>query len=90
MSTRHRLERGALASLATALLAGFACCLLLTTTSGDPAPWLVAALWGTGLSALLCAFAACRVDADPGEDPEYLASIARGLRQEWQREKIAP
>ncbi|CAA9318138.1 MAG: hypothetical protein AVDCRST_MAG29-259 [uncultured Nocardioidaceae bacterium] len=90
MSTRQRAERGALASLAAALSVGFACCLLLAITGREPDGWLGAGLWGTGLSALLCAFAACRVHSDPADNPEYLTSIARGLRREWQREKSLP
>ncbi len=64
--------------------------LVVASANGASDTWLVAALWGTGLAALLCAFAACRVDRDAGDNPEYLVSLARGLRQEWHREKSTP
>lgn len=89
MSTRHRVERGALTL--TAVTLALACASLVgASASGASESWLVAALWGTGLAALLCAFAACRVDRDAGDNPEYLVSLARGLRQEWHREKTTP
>lgn len=89
MSRWHRVERGALTftAIALAVVCGF---LLVASASGASDTWLVASLWGTGLSALLCAFAACRVDPDAGDKPEYLASLGRGLRQEWHREKSSP
>lgn len=61
--------------------------LVLVSASGHAAggTWLVAGLWGTGLTALLGAFAACRVDEDSTDDPAYLSSLASGLRSEWQR-----
>lgn len=89
MSSRHRVERGALTFTAVAL--ALVCAALVAASAGGASDsWLVAALWGTGLAALLCAFAACRVDRDAGDNPEYLASLARGLRQEWHRGKSTP
>lgn len=90
MSTRHRVERGAL-FCAAFTLAAVCGALVLASASGD-APegwWLAASLWGTGLAALLCGFAACRVDRDAGDNPEYFASLGRGLRKEWQRDRAS-
>jgi hypothetical protein len=89
MSIRHRVERRALTGTAIAL--AVVCGVLVgASASGAAETWLVAALWGTGLGALLCAFAACRVAPDAGDNPEYFASLGRGLRQEWHREKSSP
>ena len=46
---------------------------------------LLATLWGCGLAALVATVAACRVESDSTDDPEYFASIMQGLRTEWQR-----
>ncbi len=89
MSTRHRIERRALTSIAVSL--GVVCVfLVVASANGASDTLLVASLWGTGLAALLCAFAACRVDPDAADNPEYFASLGRGLRQEWHREKSSP
>lgn len=85
MSTHQRVERGALALAALACGVAFAVLVVVATQGGARDAWLVAGLWGTGLTALLGAFAACRIDDDPADDPEYLASLAHGLRAEWQR-----
>jgi hypothetical protein len=86
MSNRHRVERGALRFSAIALAAVCAS-LVVASAGGASETWLVASLWGTGLASMLCAFAACRVDPDVGDNPEYFASLGRGLRQEWHRDK---
>lgn len=92
MNTRQGVERGAL-GLAS-LICGVAFTVLVIVSAGGGArggTWLVAGLWGTGLATLLCAFAACRIDDDddPADDPEYLVSLAHGLRSEWQRGRRA-
>jgi anaerobic C4-dicarboxylate transporter len=89
MSSRHRVERGALTFSAIALAvvcAGF----VVASAGGASETWLLVSLWGTGLASLLCAFAACRVAPDAGDNPEYFASLGRGLRQEWRRENSSP
>ena len=68
-------------------LAGVCASLLVASASGASETWLVASLWGSGLASMLCAFAACRVDPDVGDNPEYFASLGRALRQEWRRDK---
>ena len=89
MSPRHRVERGALFCAAIALAVVCAALVLASASGGAPEGWLVASLWGTGLAALLCGFAACRVDRDAGDNPEYFASLGRGLRKEWQRDRAS-
>jgi hypothetical protein len=87
MSTRHHVERGALFLAAVVLAVVCGALVLASASGGVPERWLVASLWATGLAALFCGFAASRVDPDTGDNPEYLASLGRGLRKEWQREK---
>jgi len=59
--------------------------LLLTGAEPGGSPMLLATLWGCGLAALVATVAACRVESDSTDDPEYFASIMQGLRTEWQR-----
>lgn len=87
VSTKQRLERTLLRFLAVAcagLCACAAAALASDVTAVDPRVLLTAA-WLSGLVGLICSVASCCVEGDSTDDPEYFASIVRGLRKEWQR-----
>ena len=88
MSTHQHPGRASLGLLAA--VAGLGCCVLVVVllvdgiASGlrDDAVLLA---WGTGIVAALLAVLAGQEHTNPDDDPRYLATILKGLRQEWRR-----
>ena len=86
MSRRQRIRRTALAALAAAFGAAWMLAVsLVVTGSVGLSSALVAALWVSGIGALLLTVAACGIEDDSTDDPAYFSSIVQGIRAEWQR-----
>jgi hypothetical protein len=88
VNTRQHLGKASLGLLA--VVAGLGCCLLVAgLVVGGIAPELrddaVVLAWGAGIVAALLAVLAVQEHTNPDDDPRYLATILKGLRQEWRR-----
>ena len=91
MSRRQRIRHRTLAMLASAFAAAWMIGVSLVFVGAARLdPTVLGALWLSGLGALILAVAACRVEDDSTDDPEYFASIVQGLRAEWQRPSSRP
>jgi len=88
MSTRPHLGKASLGLLAA--VAGLGCALLVVTlaaggVSAEMRDGAVLLAWTAGILAALLSVLAVQEHTDPDDDPRYLQTIVRGLRQEWRR-----
>lgn len=74
---------GCLLSLATFLVLGLG--FVAEPHLFEHHPALISLWWASAIATLALGVASCRVDEDPGEKPEYLGSLVRGLLDEWRR-----
>lgn len=91
MSTRQLVTRATL--VVVALLCGALCLGSAAALSFDLTPvsetLLLATLWSSGLAGFGVSIAACRVEDDSTDDPQYFGTIVRGLRDEWHHDNAA-
>ena len=88
VSTHQHPGKASLGLLAA--VAGLGCFVLVVGLVVDGiAPGLrddaVLLAWGAGIVAALLAVLAVQEHNNPDDDPRYLATIVKGLRQEWRR-----
>jgi len=86
VSRRQRIRRTTLVVLAVCCVGVFLAALsALLAGASRESPAILLCLWGASLAALSLAVAACRVEDDSTDDPQYFGSIVHGLRAEWHR-----
>lgn len=85
MSTEQRFRRTAYAALSGLCGAIFVAAAGWLAVGAIADVGLFVVVWASGLAGLGFAVAACGVEDDATDDPEYFASIVHGLREEWQR-----
>lgn len=88
MSTRRPVGKASLGLLAA--VAGLGCALLVVAlgvggVSADMRDAAVLLAWSAGIVAAVLSVLAVQEHTDPDDDPRYLQTIVRGLRQEWRR-----
>jgi len=73
-----------------AAVAGLGCCVLVVGLATDGIAGglrddAVLLAWGAGIVAALLSVLAVQEHTNPDDDPRYLGTILKGLRQEWRR-----
>ena len=88
MSSHQHPGKASLGLLAAVACLG--CCVLVAGLVADGiSPGLrddaVVLAWASGIVAAVLAVLAVQEHSNPDDDPRYLATILKGLRQEWRR-----